>query len=528
MVFDLNFEQRKQLGYKLIDRINEYFSSLSDRPVQPKLDGSSRRRSEIQAMPEIGEDPGSVLEEVFNFLIDDAFHAASANYFGLQNPTPTYMSVLAEALVAALNPQLASLVHAWNGSKIEHETVQWIGSRVGWDGPFEGTFTSGGSEANFTALAIALAGLFPSVVEQGLAAIDGRPVFYTTAEAHHSFDKAAGLLGLGRDSMRRIPVTRHLQMDVDALVARIEHDISTGFTPFCVVATAGTTSSGAVDDIARLADVSRRYGLWFHVDGAYGGALILSDKHRYILQGIEQADSLTIDPHKWLATSMSAGMILTRHRDALWRVFAANNPFMPATGKDGLSDNFNVGLQWSRRLNSLKLWMTLRVHGRQAYEALIDRQMVLAQEFAGWITGSPQFELLVDPVLPSLNFRVCLPPGSAEADIKAANEAVVDAVIGDGRFWISTATVAGNSAIRMLVISYLSEARHLDELRRALVEAAEPIISAYTSIVALVLPAAADGRELQSVQRQCVGQVENGYPEDVQIDQGPHATRSVG
>lgn len=493
MVFDLDFEQRKQLGYKLVDRINEYFASLPDRPVQPKLDGSSRRRPEIQTMPEIGEDPGRVLEEVFTCLIDDAFHAASGNYFGLQNPTPTYMSVLAEALVAAINPQLASLVHAWNGSKIEYETVQWIGSRVGWDGPFEGTFTSGGSEANFTALAIALACRFPNFIEQGLAPIDGRPVFYTTAEAHHSFDKAAGLLGLGRDSMRRIPVTRHLQMDADALVAQIDDDISQGFIPFCVVATAGTTSSGAVDDIARLGEISRRYGVWYHVDGAYGGALILSDKHRYIVQGIEQADSLTIDPHKWLATSMSAGMILTRHRDVLWRVFAANNPFMPATGKDGMSDNFNVGLQWSRRLNSLKLWMTLRAHGRQAYEALIDRQIMLAQEFGRWITGSSQFELLTNPVLPGLNFRVRLPPGSAEADIKAANEAVVDAVLAGRRFWISTATVAGNSVIRMLVISYLSESRHLDELRKTLVEAAEPIVSGYTSKVSLTLPITANG-----------------------------------
>ncbi len=491
MVFDLNSEQRKQLGYRLIDRINEYFSSLPDRPVQRKLDGP--RRAEIQTIPETGEDPGVVLEEVFDRLIDDAFHAASANYFGLQNPTPTYMSVLAEALVAALNPQLASLVHAWNGSKIEHETVQWVGSQIGWEDPFEGTFTSGGSEANFTALAIALAARFPNVVEQGLASIGARPVFYTTAEAHHSFDKAAGLLGLGRDSMRRIPVTRNLQMNVDLLVARIDYDISKGFTPFCVVATAGTTSSGAVDDIARLADISRRNHLWFHVDGAYGGALIFSDKHRHIIKGVEQADSLTIDPHKWLATSMSAGMILTRHRDVLWRVFAANNPFMPATGKDGLLDNFNVGLQWSRRLNSLKLWMTLRVHGRQAYEELIDRQIVLAHEFARWITGSSQFELLTNPVLPSLNFRVCLPPGSAETDIKAANEAVVDAVLNRGRFWISTATVAGNSVIRMLVISYLSEARHLEALKTALVEAAEPVVATYASEVTLALPATASG-----------------------------------
>lgn len=470
MGFDLNHEQRRELGYKLIDGINDYYSSLLDRPVQPPPDQRTQSRAALP-LPEEGESPGAVLDELFTELIDKGFHAASANYFGLQNPTPTYMSVLAEALVAALNPQLAHFLHSPLASKIEQETVRWVGERIGWAVPFDGTFTSGGSEANFTALALALATRFPGCVEHGLAATGCRPVFYATAEAHHSLDKSAGLLGLGRDALRRIPVTRHLQLDPALLVDRIEQDLATGFTPFCVVATAGTTSSAAVDDVAALAAISRRYGLWYHVDGAYGAAVVFSDRYRDLIRGVEQADSVTIDPHKWLATSMTAGMVLTSHPEALWRVFAATNPFMPRTDDAIGVDHFNIGMQWSRRMNSLKLWLTLRVHGRRAYEELIDRQIELARGFGDWIRRSRDFELITPPILPGLNFRVRR-PGASEAEIRAANEAVVHAVTRDSPHWISTATVAGQSVIRMLIISYLSQERHLDSLKAALSAAA--------------------------------------------------------
>lgn len=471
MGFDLNYEERRDLGYKLIDRINDYYASLHDRPVQPPP-GQRLLHHAARALPEQGEPAGAVLDELFTELIDKGFHTATANYFGLQNPTPTYMSVLAEALVAALNPQLAHFVHSPLATKIEQETVRWVGSRIGWSGPFDGTFTSGGTEANFTALALALAMRFPEVVEHGLAVLERRPVFYATAEAHHSLDKSAGLLGLGRDALRRIPVTRHLQLDTELLVNRIEQDIAAGFVPFCVVATAGTTSSAAVDDVAALAEISRRYGLWYHVDGAYGGAVIFSDRYREVIRGVEQSDSVTIDPHKWLATSMSAGMILTSHPEALWRVFSASNPFMPKTDDAVGVDHFNIGMQWSRRLNSLKLWLTLRVHGWRAYEALIDRQIGLARAFGDWIRRSRDFELVTPPILPGLNFRIKR-PGASEAEICAANEAVVEAVTRDSPHWISTATVAGQSVIRMLVISYLSEERHLESLKAALSAAAQ-------------------------------------------------------
>src|SRR5262249_565825 len=470
MGFDFDSATRRQLGYRLIDRINEYFASLPDRPVQ--LPTAQRTFGNLSnQLPEFAEDAAKVLDDVSQELIAQGFHVPSANYFGLMNPAPTYIAVLAEALVSALNPQLATMARSQLASKIEKETVRWIGERVGWPGKFDGTFTSGGNEANFSGLAMALAAHFPAAVENCLTAINARPVLYASAESHHSLDKSAGLLGLGRKALRRISVTADIKIDLQKLEQQIQKDRADGFTPFCVVATAGTTNSGAVDDLIGIAGICKRHKLWLHLDGAYGAAAIFSDKHRDLVRGIELCDSITIDPHKWLAMPFAAGVILTSHPATLEQAFAVSTPYMPRDRGAIALDNFKVSTQWSRRMNSLKLWLTLRVHGRQAYEDLIDRQLQLARSFAEWIRNSEQFALAAPQVLPIVNWRVKL-PGASEERVRAAQEAIVQEITRDGRRWISTTLVNGRWVMRMMVISYVTEDRHLEQLRIALTDAA--------------------------------------------------------
>ena len=263
------------------------------------------------------------------------------------------------------------------------------------------------------------------------------------------------------------------QMDTLQLEKQITQDKAAGFTPFCVVATAGTTNSGAIDDLVKLAEIAKRHDLWLHVDGAYGAAAIFSDQHRELVRGIELADSVTIDPHKWLAMPFAAGVVLTSHPEALQQAFATSTPYMPKkTGAAPLLDNFQVSTQWSRRMNSLKLWLTLQVHGRQAYEDLIDRQLKLAAFFANWVRTSDWFELAAPQVLPIVNFRLKM-PGASEEERRAAHEAIVHEVTRTGRRWISTTLVNGQSVIRMMVISYLTGHRHLEDLMVAVTEAAK-------------------------------------------------------
>jgi len=473
MGFELDSEQRRRLGYKLIDFIDAYFSSLPSRAVQ--LPADKRTFGQLaNELPEFGSDAEAVLDDLCHELVNRGFHVPAANYFGLMNPTPAYIAVLAEFLVAALNPQLATLARSQLASKIEVETVRWIAERIGWKSrdeqpAYAGTFTSGGAEANFSALAVALAAHFPDAVDDGVATIGARPVLYASAESHHSVDKATGLLGIGRNAVRRIRVDDCLRIDVAELNKAIANDVRAGYRPFCVVATAGTTNSGAVDNIVALADLCDERKLWLHVDGAYGAAAVFSDKHRDLVRGIERADSVTIDPHKWLAMPYSAGVVITRRPESLRHTFEVATPYMPRDTSALVVDNFKISTQWSRRMNSLKLWLTLRVHGRAAYETLIERQLCLARTFAEWIRNSEQFELVLEPELTIINFRV--KNAGSEQQLAAANAAVVDAVTRDGSRWISTTYAGGRSVIRAMIISYLTGEDHLRELQKALLAA---------------------------------------------------------
>jgi glutamate/tyrosine decarboxylase-like PLP-dependent enzyme len=472
MRFDFDSETRRRLGHRLIDQIDAFFSSLPNRAVQLPLD--QRSYGPIHnPLPELGEDAGKVFDEVCREMVDQGFHVPSANYFGLMNPTPTYMGVLAEALVAGLNPQLATLARSQLASKIELETVRWIGERVGWPGEFNGTFTSGGNEANFSGLALALAAKFPSSVDEGIASIGGQAVFYASAESHHSLDKSAGLLGIGRKALRRIEVNEAAQLDPGELEQAIQEDQASGKKPFCVVATAGTTNSGTVDDLVSISKICKRHELWLHVDGAYGAAAIFSDQHRDLVRGIELSDSLTIDPHKWLAMPFAAGVILTSHPDILERTFSVAAPYMPKAAGAHLPDNSRISTQWTRRMNSLKLWLTLRVHGRKAYEELIDRQLELSHSFAAWVKASNDFDVAVPLTLPIVTFR--LKAGLSNDLLAAAHAAIVEEVTRDGSRWISETIVKGQSVLRMMVISYLTEERHLLELENALTVAADRV-----------------------------------------------------
>lgn len=473
--FDFDFSTRQRLGYMVMDKLNEYFDSLDRRPVQ----APQQERNFVftpEPVPETGKSPDAVLQSVFEQLCDRGFHITAANYLGLMNPTPTFMSVLAETLVAAFNPQLASVERSGSASLIERQTIHWVGQQIGWNRNFAGVLTTGGSEANATALNMALVKLEPGIVENGVHSLPAPAVFYASAESHHSLDKAAGTMGLGRNALRRVCVDDKVQMDSRHLEECIRADIYQGFIPFCVVGTAGTTNTGAIDNLSEIALIARKYGLWFHVDGSYGAAVIFSDQQKHLLRGIEHADSVAMDPHKWLAMPFSAGMFLTIHSELMRTTYGTSAPYLRHSDQDTLEDQYQTSSQWSRRMNSLKLWMTLQVHGRRSYQELIDRQMEMAARMACWIKDSDCFELCAPQSLSAVAFRVRL-QGAGEDEIAEANAAVVEEVNRSGERWVSLTTVVGRSAIRMMVISYLTRESHVRDLREALQKAAAKVMA---------------------------------------------------
>lgn len=294
-------------------------------------------------------------------------------YFGLFNPSVHVAAVVADALVAAYNPQLATWRTSPAANEIERHTLTWLAGKFGLPEDAVANFTTGGAEANLSAVVVALTRAFPAYGEDGIGAITGRPSIYLTSESHHSFSKIAHMTGIGRRALRPVPVDKALRMDSGALRARVAEDRAAGFVPVMVVGTAGTTGGGAIDPLLELADFCRDERLWFHVDAAWGGAAVLSPRLRPQLAGIERADSITCDAHKWFSVSMGAGMFFCRHRETVREAFRAETSYMPGKTSDVL-DPFTSTVQWSRRFIGLKLFLAIAEQGEAGYVEIIERQ----------------------------------------------------------------------------------------------------------------------------------------------------------
>ena len=311
-------------------------------------------------------------------------------YFGLFNPSVTLASIIADALVAMYNPQLATWRTSPAANEIERYTLAWLGGKFGLPANAVASFTNGGAEANLSAAIVALTRAFPDYGEHGLRRLSASPTIYLTAEAHHSFNKIAHMTGLGRRAIRTVATDRHLKMDLGDLARRVAEDRQNGFAPLLVVGTVGTTGAGVIDPLSELARFCRSEELWFHVDAAWGGAAIISPALRGHLAGIDGADSITCDAHKWFSVPMAAGMFFCRHPDAVGAAFRAETSYMPGKTAGPVLDPYTTSVQWSRRFIGLKLFLALAHHGESGYVGMIEHQArmgdVLRESLtrAGW------------------------------------------------------------------------------------------------------------------------------------------------
>jgi glutamate/tyrosine decarboxylase-like PLP-dependent enzyme len=318
-------------------------------------------------------------------------------YFGLFNPSVTVASVIADTLVALYNPQLATWRTSPAANEIERHTLAWIAAKFGLPENAVATFTSGGGEANLSAVIVALTRAFPEYGDHGLRGLAATPTIYLSGEAHHTFNKIAHMTGLGRHVLRTVTTDGDLKMDVKDLTRRVAEDRRDGLAPFMVVGTAGTTAAGAIDPLPDLAHFCRRENLWFHVDAAWGGAAAISSVLRHHLNGIDSADSITCDAHKWFSVPMGAGMFFCRHADAVAEAFRADTSYMPRKTAGPVADPYTTSVQWSRRFIGLKLFLALAERGETGYADMIEHQARMGDvlrkslQSAGWriVNNSP-------------------------------------------------------------------------------------------------------------------------------------------
>ena len=295
-------------------------------------------------------------------------------YLGLFNPSVTPASVIADTLVAMYNPQLASWRTSPAANEIERHTLSWLAGKFGLPVDTAANFTSGGAEANFSAIVVALTRTFAGFGEGGLRSLPKTPAIYLTGEAHDSFNKIAHMAGLGRSALRIVAAGPDLKMDLADLAAKVAEDRKNGFAPFLVVGTAGTTAAGVIDPLPDLARFCRAEDLWFHVDAAWGGAAILSPALKAHLAGIELADSITCDAHKWLSVAMGAGMFFCRHPDSVSEAFRADTVYMPRPTPGATFDPYTTSVQWSRRFIGLKLFLSFAHYGEAGIVERIEHQ----------------------------------------------------------------------------------------------------------------------------------------------------------
>lgn len=433
-------DQRRQADNRLTDLLVGAYRSVQTGSVTPTLDMAGFRAS-LAAFDFKSPRPAEeVIDWVIAQLKDGLVHVTHPRYFGLFNPTPTFPAQLADRITAIFNPQLATHTTSPVAVEIEAHVIEAIAARVGFD-QATGHFTTGGAEANFTALLCALAKADANFAAQGIRCFAGQPVFYVSQDAHKAWFKIAVQAGMGREAVRLVPTDDTGRMVVDALRQMIEADLRADMIPVMIVATAGTTNAGMIDPLGQCATIAQETHLWLHIDAAWGGGLIASDEHRIHMIGLRLADSITIDAHKWFATTMGCGMFLTRHPQILSSAFASTADYMPSRGAD---DPYLMTVQWSRRFLGLRLFLALALAGWQGYAQHVEHAIDIAASLRRALVADG-WSVVNDSPLAVL----CIEPPAGSADVRT----IVDRVLASGRAWVSVTEFVGRSVIRACITS---------------------------------------------------------------------------
>lgn len=368
-------------------------------------------------------------------------------YFGLFNPSVTLASVVADTLVAMYNPQLANWRTAPAANEIERHTLNWLAGKFGISSESAATFTSGGMEANLSAIIVALTRAFPEYGEHGLHSLSGLPTIYLTREAHHGYNKIAHIAGLGRAALRIVKTDETLKLDQADLERLVDEDRSNGLSPFLVVGTAGTTGTGIIDPLPAIAEFCRNSGIWFHADAAWGGAAILSPALKHHLAGIESADSITCDAHKWFSVPMGAGMFFCQHPDSVSQAFRADVTYMAGKKTGPVCDPLASSIQWSRRFIGLKFFLALSQLGEAGYIEMIEHQAAMGRLLRDSLTASG-WRIVNDTPLPLVCFT------RDGLDVIRFLETLHERQIA----WMSPVTIGSSAAVRACITSFRTTA----------------------------------------------------------------------
>lgn len=475
---DMHPEELRRHAHAVADWIADFVAGIEERPVLPPVEPGDVTAALPATAPDDGEAMDAILADFDRLIVPATTHWNHPRFHAYFANTGSGPGILAEALSAAVNDNAMLWRTGPAATELEIRTCGWVRALIGLPDTFEGHIEDTASTSTLIALAAARHRATDGAVRgQGLHALPPMGV-YCSDEAHSSVERACIVLGLGTEGCRRIPTDADFRMQVDALREAIDEDRARGIVPMAVVATAGTTSTTSVDPTAAIADVCAAHDVWLHVDAAYGGAMGASERFRWVLDGADRADSLVVNPHKWLFVPMDCSVLLYRAPEAFRAAFSIVPPYL-MTPEDGVARNLmDYGVALGRRFRSLKLWFVLRWFGRRKIAAMIEHHVDLAAAFARWIDADPAWERLAPAPMSTVLYRHV--PAALRGDedaLKAHNEAILHRVNADGMSFISHTVVRGRYALRMAVGNARTQGEHLDALRERLERAAGEVAS---------------------------------------------------
>lgn len=473
--FETTTEELQRAGEEALGIVTRYWESIPARRVVPDVTPRQMAQLFEEPVPELGMPLLELVREVGNKVERNATAMGHPRYFAFVNPGSTSVAPLAEAMAAMFNQNLGAWRNSPSGTAIELQVVKWMAELLGMPVGSGGILVSGGSMASLTGLAAALRAKAPWDVRRlGLQGGAGPLTFYASEEVHRCVVKAADLLGVGEEYVRLVPVDSDYRMDLRGLARRVDADRKIGAIPIAVIGSAGTVNSGAVDRLGEIADFAAAENIWYHVDGAYGALAALAPTGRQLLQGMERADSIALDPHKWLFCPYEAGLCLVRDPEILKRSFGGAAAYMKedkeaAPGEGHRTDLFEYGPQLSRGFRALKVWMSLKAHGRRAYADAIEEHLRLARLLDQKVLEHPRFELASRAQMSISCFRWI--PEGLQPDPETMDRLQDRITLGlekSGEGLMSGTRLSGRAVLRACILSFRTRESDLEGLLESL------------------------------------------------------------
>jgi len=468
---DLTPDQFRRISERVIEIAAGYLQNLDARAIPPEGSGAELERLFRTPLPEAG-----LPEEALRGLEDAARHSRAQNgrFFGYVLGSGEPVAAAADLLCSILNQNVTAWRSAPAGVTLERTVVDWLAQAIACQN-FQGILTGGGSSANLMALAMARESIAPAN-ERGIRA--GAPLaVYASAEVHMSIPKAVGLLGIGRENLRLIPVDGSFRMIPHRLEEELRRDKNLGITPVAVVASAGTVNTSAIDPLPHIAEIAAKYGAWLHIDGAYGALAAIALPEKF--QGLELANSISLDPHKWLYQPIDCGCLLHRDTAAAHRAFAHSGDYVRVLSVDPIEGQalFEESLELSRRFRALKLWFSLRYHGFAAIRKSIEKDLSHARRLAHSIENAPELELLAPVELSAVCFRYVGNSGLPEANLNQLNSDILKRIVARGHVYLSNATLRSKFCLRACIVNHRTTDADIDAVVAEVLSASREVVS---------------------------------------------------